>query len=52
MQNRNKRLRYVADEETYKDDAYLALVSHFDSRDEFERFYSSLGAPALSEPQH
>ena len=40
--NRNKVLRYVDDEETYKQDAYLALTSCFSSRESFEQFYSSL----------
>lgn len=35
--------RYVADENTYKEDAYLALTSRFGSRDDFEQFYMSLG---------
>ncbi len=34
--------QYIADEKTYKEDAYLALISRFVSRDDFERFYLSL----------
>lgn len=37
------KLRYIADETTWKKDAYLALSSHFSSYEDFERFYSSLG---------
>lgn len=41
--------RYIADEDTYKQDAYLALTSRFDSRDDYERFYSSLSDSATKD---
>ena len=41
--------RYIADEDTYKEDAYLALTSRFGSRDDFERFYSSLSDSATKD---
>jgi hypothetical protein len=34
--------RYVADDEKFKEDAYLALASRFTSRNDFENFYSTL----------
>ncbi len=46
---RNKRLRYLADEEIYKEDAYLALTSRFGSREGFEKFYSSLNSSAVKD---
>lgn len=42
MRKRNQMLRYIGDEGTYKEDAYLALASRFDSRESFEHFYASL----------
>lgn len=41
--------RYIADEETYKEDAYQALESNFCSRDAFEQFYLSLNAASKDE---
>lgn len=38
--------RYIADEETYKEDAYQALESNFCSRDAFEQFYVSIANTA------
>ena len=49
MRKRKKRLRYFADEETFKEDAYLALASHFSGRDDFEAFYLSLSDPAVKD---
>ncbi len=42
MRKRSQMLRYVGDEGTYKEDAYLALASRFNSRESFEHFYASL----------
>jgi len=41
--------QYISDEATYKEDAYLALTSRFGSRDDFERFYSSLDDSATKD---
>lgn len=41
--------QYIADEGTYKEDAYLALTSRFVSRDDFEQFYLSLNDSAMKD---
>jgi len=40
---------YVADEDKFKDDAYLALASRFTTREDFEIFYSSLNNSATKD---